>query len=272
VTRRGRAHRGRARPSSTGPNGIDNAFGAKLIPALTSQLRTFAIPSAGLTGANERGEGTFLFDVVGLSDDETQSADGLRIDFLTTGLGGSAAGGVPAWDGRDDWAVLDASLVNGTLTSGGKVRFGSGYVAAGTIVSGAPTNFAFTLRLRGTVNGAANFDLPFKVRSGFITARHTPPRAGQPRRLDAGLIVGRIRRDDILQTLDGALASARQCAIAPAVAELMNAMYDLLPPGTPASAACDELSFAIGFDAVEAMLPSRVEPASGGPSATCSTP
>jgi hypothetical protein len=243
------------------PRGVDNAFGARVLPEIQRYFVSFSVPSVGVSSALERGTDGYLFDVTGLSAETAQTASGLRIDFLGAGGAEYEAGSSPAWDGRDRWKVIDDALVDGTLAGGAKVRFSDAYVNRGTIVSGSPRDFRFTMRLRSAVASAPAVDVSFLLRDAFITARHVPRQGTSPARLDDGIIAGRVRRNDLIETIYSVLAAQNQCSAAALVAPLLDPSFDLIAPGLPATRECDELSMAIGFDAVESAAPTTVVPA-----------
>jgi hypothetical protein len=252
-----------------GPNGIDNAFGARLLPEIQRYVVTFASPTEGISAALGRGTDGYLFDVRGLTNDAAQNATGLTVDLLSSDGVQVEAGSAPAWDGRDEWRVLDGSLVDGTLAGGSKVRFTDAYVGNGTLVSGTRRDFRFSVRFRSAGPSSPVLDVSLLLHDAFITAKHVPPQGTSPRRLDDGLIVGRLRRSEVFETLNAVLASQNSCSFVSLVPGRIDPLFDLVAPGQPASLACDEMSIAIGFDAIEVVSPTRVVPSTPFVPATC---
>ena len=85
--------------------------------------------------------------LVGLSDDPTQSANGLSAQVFR----GATYGGVPAFDSSTDWPVSSSWVKDGqTVASGSKVQFQNAYVNNGTfVIASSMPSLSFELMFGG---------------------------------------------------------------------------------------------------------------------------
>ena len=232
-----------------GLNGIDNAWGAVLVPLAqtTSGMMNF---SQTLTAAIQKGTWTFQFQVVGLSDDPTQSSTGLHAQMFLSGTYGATA---PAFDTTTDWPVLSSSLVDGQTIAGGAKRvFPNAYVNNGVFVSGKAADLMeVDIHFQGS-------DLPLLLHDAFFTFVHSD-RGDAINGVIAGILDVKQFCDEYTviaghispslcsgSTLEGLLNNFRRAA-------------DILDDGSdPANVPCSGISVGFGFNAKLVANPTHV--------------
>lgn len=236
-------------PSSVqvdGNAGIDNTWGANLLPILQS-AGSMPNPSQIETDLVTKGNFTLEIQVTGLSDDPKQSALGLSGQVFL----GAYYNGMPAFDANTDWPVTSDSVVDGqTIASGAIMKLANAYVSDGTFVATAKT-FAFPFFVQGSV--------PFVLHDAIVTFDHTS-HADAARGTIAGvldtnefltafkLVAGRIAKALCGSAFDGIAQQVRQCV-------------DILPGGTnKPGVPCSALSVGLGFEAKLIANPTKVVP------------
>lgn len=241
-----------------GTNGLDNSWGANLLPIMQS-AGSIANPSQLETAYIQQGGWTLELQVVGLSDDPTQSANGLTAQLFQ----GATYPGSPAFDANTDWPVLSTSLKDGqTIGGGAKVQFPSAYVAGGTFVGGStPSTIAFDLALNGV-------SLPLVVHAPIVTFDHTA-------HADAmnGTIAGVLDTQEFVQALRSVAGriSLSLCGSAfDGIAQQLRQTSDILNDGSnQPSVACNGISIGIGFNAKLVANPTKVTQAPSPPPDPC---
>ncbi|HEY1960208.1 MAG TPA: hypothetical protein VGH28_31580 [Polyangiaceae bacterium] len=242
-----------------GTGGIDNAWGAVLLPILETAA-SLPTPSATESAAIDSGIWTMQIQVTGLSDDPQQNALGLSSQIF---LSGQYPSGTPAFDMTTDWPVLSTSVVDGqTIASGSTVKFASSYVSNGTFVSGAgPGVLVFTL----SFGGAA---LPITIHDAVLTFDHVD-------HADAadGTISGVIDTQEFIDTMQVVAGTISQSLCGSAfdgIAEQLRQAQDILQDGTnTAGVSCDGISIGLGFTAKLVANPTTVVQAPPPPPNPC---
>ena len=121
-----------SRVRGDGDNGIDNGFGANLLPMLST-----IAPDTENVNANaiEAGGKTLVLEVAGLDGSASQTNTGLHGQLLEA----APTSMRPGWDGTDTRTITSESLTNGTLAGGSTTPFSDVYVAGGIVVAKAPS-------------------------------------------------------------------------------------------------------------------------------------
>jgi hypothetical protein len=253
-----------------GLDGRDNSFGSTILPiveALTSNQPFDGFcgslleppcseggpPYVPLTNdetqAIKNGKFTLQIQIVGLSDDPAQSADGLSTQVFSSDSFGSP----PAFDDTTDWPVLSDSLVDpSTIASGAKARFTSSYVNHGTFVAGASE--LVTVPLHAEIQGSA---FTLMVHSALITFDHVDPVTGA-----SGVLAGVLDVQELTEVFRGFFTglSTTFCGAAfDGIAEQIASGSDIFMDRTNAPGApCTGVSFAIGFHARRIANPTMI--------------
>lgn len=230
-----------------GDFGIDNAWGALILPFLETAL-SLPTPSSTVSDALGKGATTLELEATGLPDDASASAIGLRLSAFV------AAPVQTAPFGSDvSRPVFASSVLDGaTVASGARATFSDAYAVGGTFVSGSSSAplvlrlpFQASLELQihdavvtfarsdgddtivGTIAGVLDVDA--FVASAFALGTVVyPPFCSSPTEFDS--IAGQIRE-------------AR----------------DILDDGTNRSGVpCDAISIGLGFHAKRVANPSDV--------------
>ena len=251
-----------------GNDGIDNAFGAAIMPSLSGLGNLSQLFSQKIAD----GAFTFEIDTVGLDTTSTQTATGLAGQFFV----GSAYGGMPPLAGStfsrtDSWPVSPDSLRGSTIASGSTIAFPGAYVTGGIWVSGAPSKVVLSLD--------AVFGIPLKVSvyESLITFNRTVS-SGQGLATH-GILAGVVATADFVAALNELIAAQNngsECSLASVVDETVKNASDLVvDPATgqvsnPAGVDCNAISIGIAFDADEIAPPTAVgAPTDGGVPTPC---
>lgn len=239
--------------TADGDNGIDNAFGAKIVPTIQ---RLSATAAQDVNNDIASGKFTLLFDTTGLSADATQTATGLSAQLFA----GMNLGSTPTWTTADKWPVDQSLLANGTVAGGSKIRFDDAFVVNGTFVSGS--NGLFDLRL--SVQGA---QLAVTVRQAVITFQRQGAKATN------GIIAGVINTQELINGVKQLADNQLGCGSGAQVEIVLNALAsaaDILSDGTVnPEKTCDAISVGLGFEAIEVGVPDTVAPPQASANAPC---
>ncbi len=242
-----------------GTNGIDNAFGAILLPIIQTAA-SIPNPSATETTFIDQGNYTLQLQVTGLSDDPQQNAVGLTSQLFTSGAYGS---GTPAFDSTTDWPVLSTSVNDGkTIASGSTVQFASSYVSNGVFVSGQ-SGAVITLQL-----AAGGVSMPLTIHDAVLTFSH-PSHAVASYGVISGVMATQ-EFIDALQKVAGLISTSLCGSAFQGIADQIRQAQDILQNGTNAqNVACSAISIGLGFDAVLVHDPTQVVTAPPGPPDPC---
>ena len=230
-----------------GNNGIDNAWGSVLLPMVQSAM-SLPTPSQTETTFIDQGNWTLQLQIVGLSDDPTQSALGLTAQIFMSGV----YGGVPTFDSTTNWPVLSTSVNDGqTIASGSVAQFKSSYVNGGTFVSGpGPNPVVLPLDLQG-------IQFPLAIHNAVFSFDHVD-------HADAanGTIAGVLDTQEFLAALQkvAGFISPSLCGSAFAgIAQQVMQASDILTNGTNVpNTPCTAISVGIGFTARLIANPTQV--------------
>lgn len=237
-----------AGPVVDGDDGIDNAFGSRVISTLSSFLPN---PSKTANDSIEAGTYTFLLDIRGLEDNPKQTNTKVASQFFgALGFGMGNADLKPRWDGTDSWPVSGDFLVDPkNPAAGSKLSFADGYVVDGLWVSGKAGNLVLSIAIGGST-------VPLRMQNAFLTAR----RSGT--NLVEGTVAGVIPTQELISALGKVAGSInpQACPGTPLfdiVANTLKTAADSRLDGV-LGGECDAISMGIGFEAVVAQAPSKL--------------
>jgi len=247
--------KGVAEPIADGANGIDNAFGAKIL----AQLANLKINVDGVNTNLTDGNFSVLLDVDGLTDAADQTNTALTAQIFPAAAFDATGAKKPAFDKTDSWPVYDNVIVNGDVNKS-KIVLDGAYINKGQFVGRTQT-----LTLSLTIAGAA---IALDIESPIITFTHS----GSD--LKTGVIAGVLNTQKLIETLKavGPSISADLCKdpsqIDNVVAPLAERSSDSMVSGANTGGTCDGISIGIGFTAKEVAVPTKVAKASTAPT-TC---
>ena len=232
---------------SDGDFGIDNAWGATIVPLVQTAL---SLPTPSLTVSDALGKGatTLELEVTGLPADASASAVGLRLRAFVAASVQTAPFGADV-----SRAVAASSVVDGaTLASGARTTFSDAYVVGGTFVSGS-SSAPLVLRLP--------FQAPLELQ--IHDAIVTFARSGGDDAI-VGTIAGVLDVEAFIASAAalGAVVYPPFCST-PAefdgVAGQIREARDILEDGTNRSGVpCDGISIGLGFHAKRVADPTDV--------------
>lgn len=231
-----------------GVQGRDNAFGAIVLPILTSALG-LAHPSDDETQAAKAGKWTMQVRVAGLDGTPKQTASGLGAQLFASD---AIDGGAPAFDPSTNWPIAGDSVDGGDV-SGALASFTDAYVSNGTFVAGARGGVMVPLHL---AIGAATLRL--RVHSALVTFDVV---SGDE--IQNGVLAGTLDPDELAAAVQGTFYRV-QCTGDPPDNDTFYRLVDILLDrtnngGTP----CTAISFAMAFHGRRIANPSAVAPPPG---------
>jgi hypothetical protein len=223
-----------------GVDGIDNSFGANILPIL---LGIESDESAAVNKAIANGDWTEIFDLGGLGS-------GSEYNPLTSLLYmGAPLGHVPLFDGTDAWPVRPESLSDPSNVTTSKEIFTGSYVVGNTWVSGVG-QLALPLDggdLKGFILDIQHAQITFEM-----SADHQEATNGTI----SGLILATVLADEFTQaagSLDPSLCSG---STIDSVRKQIKQSADIMHDGSPGTSAqtCDAISIGLGFNAARVTL------------------
>ena len=227
-----------------GDKGIDNSFGAKILPILLG----FA-PDAGDKVNQSISDGKFTIlmklDKLGSGTDYNPIAGML--------YGGGDLGAAPKFDGTDKWPLINELLNNGNPDDP-KVKFPKSYVANNTWVSSPFTAGANTGVINLTLS-IAGYDLTLTINSAIVAMDLKADHKGATNGTIAGIIeteafIGELKK--VAGSVDKGLCSG---ATFDSIADQLRQASDILADGTQdPTKACSGISIGLGFDALPVQL------------------
>ena len=242
-----------------GENGIDNAWGAVLLP-ITQTAFTASTPSLDVSKIIDSGGWTLQFQVTGLTNDLKESALGLAAQVFVSG----ATASPPAFDPSTDWPVLPSSLADGTTISGGaRVQFSNVYVTNGTVVAeGAsqpldvPLVMAFRVCIVSCSDPGTPLSLPIRIHDPKVTFARTSSNTAR------GVIAGVLDTQELTDTFRrfAGRVSLSLCGSAfDGIALQLAQAQDILQDGTNAAGVpCNAISIGLGFVAKLVANPTKI--------------
>lgn len=231
-----------------GDDGIDNSFGANIIPILTT-----AAPDLSKLANDTIKVGTFthIIHVSGLDGDATQSTTGLKGQLFE----GAKLTSPPRWDGTDEWPVLPGTLADGTLAGGSKTQFNDASVKLGLFQGAAGTSFSLRLPL-----GDAEIVVPIDK---AILSFQKPVNGVEATGGTIAGVVNTARFNSEFLKMAGYISTTLcSASTAAQVTAQFAQASDIMSDGTNGDPTkeCDAISIGIGFTATALKPPTRVAP------------
>ncbi len=246
-----------------GNNGIDNAFGGVLVPALGPLIKEVDPTAVGgmsetVTASIIGGSFTLEVDTIGFTSSPTQTNTSLTGQLFA----GGAYGSTPPLTGTsfslsDNWPV-ESSLLNGTtVASGSKIKFPQAYVNNGIWVSGTPVDLTLSL-------GIAGQTLTLTIHHAVMSFQHTVDSTGQGHAAN-GIISGVIVTKELINALNVMVGDidSTSCTYLPILEPDLYEAQDLIIDSSgnvtnTSGTACNAISIGMGFDADEIQPPSTI--------------
>ena len=231
-----------------GNNGIDNSFGAILLPIFQTVLSQ-QTPSVTETDTIDQGAWTVQLQITGLSTDPQQTAPGLTAQIFTSGQYDK---GAPAFDATTDWPVLSTSVKDGqSISSGSTMVFSNAFIQSGQFITqDAPDPLVLSLSLNGV-------PVELHIHDATIMFQHTVADD-----LTNGTIAGVLDTEEFIATLKAASGqfSTSLCGSAfDGIAQQIRQASEIMKDGTNvAGQTCNGISVGIGFDAKRIANPTKV--------------
>lgn len=243
--------RAKGSPSSNqadGTDGIDNAFGAVILPLIRSAASQLE-PSKTASLAYQNGTMTTEISITGLDGSPSQTATGLG-GGLFPALGYSGDGPAvpfPGFAPTTDWPVRVEGLQDGaTIAGGAKASLAGSWIASGIFVSGGPS-------LDVTVSyplGALS--VPLVLHHAIVTL-DTHGRGTFAGIADTEEFIVAMRK------VAGAISTSLCGLQFDGIAQQIRQAADIMKDGTNvAGTSCNGFSVGIGFDAAPIANPTKV--------------
>lgn len=234
-----------------GDDGIDNSFGANLIPIIGALADA---PSQQITDSLQGGDFTIMIKLDNLEDPASKAN---QTGIAAALYGGASLGAAPAWDGSDMWPVLPELLNNGDINDP-KVKFPASYLNGGTWVSGGKGTLDLTISISG-------FELSLQIVNAQIAMDVTGVGTGAA--ATNGTIAGLINTEQLITELKkiagGFDASLCESNTFESIAMQIRQASDIMADGTNGdpSKTCDAISIGLGFNAKAVQLGAVAPPA-----------
>lgn len=230
-----------------GIDGIDNAFGKGILPAIALLADN---PTA--TVNDEIADGTFTL-MVKLDDLGTgDNYSGIKASLYA----GGNLEAEPKWDGTDEWPVIYELLDNGDIDKP-KIVFTDSYVADRTWV-GKADSLELSLAIQGV-------SLSLTIHHAILTMDLDSDNAGAKN----GNIAGILEVDELLNTITTMAPKLAGCDFDisqfQSILDQLAQAADILSDGTQdPEKVCNGISIGLGFEAKEVQLGEVTEPSEPG--------
>jgi hypothetical protein len=253
-----------------GNGGIDNSWGANIMPIITTLDST---ASQAVNQALQAGAWTQLTYVVGFDDSAGNMTSALGLTGVE--LTGAQYPGTPSWDLSTNWPVAPVYINGCSPTTGcpsgtnpissAQFTFPMAFQANGTFVTGTPGPMSIEVDVGGQ-------PLVLHIQSAVITFDPQVPGA-----VTNGVIAGVVSTQDLiagLQQVAGHISTSLCNGSAfQSIATQIEQTSDIVLSGatvsnTPGSA-CNAISLGMGFDATEIAPPSTIAAPSSPPPDPC---
>ncbi len=229
-----------ANVKTDGDMGIDNSFGAGLIPIINS-----VAAGAGMTlnDSIRNGEFTLMLHMLNPGPESTQTGIDTELH------GGGMLGMAPAFDGSDVWPSQFELLNNGDITDP-KVTFPMAYMVDDQWVSGSKGTIRLTIAISGV-------ELVLDIKNAVMAV--DIDRSGSPATGTNGTIAGVLVTEELIDSLRRVAGSidVSLCdgMTFDAIAQQIRVASDLMADGSNAAGAtCDGISIGLGFNMQEVQL------------------
>lgn len=251
-------------PSSVqadGNSGIDNSFGANILPIIQS-AGSIPNPSQTISDSISKGSFTIQLKIKGLMGAK-QTNTGLSAQLFASGAFDEDGGTKPTFTTADNWPVRPELLNNpNDVSMGSKVTFPDSYITNGTFVT--PTG---TITLSLVFQGVA---LDIEIVKAVVVMDINGDSG------DNGTIAGVIPTEkliDGLQKVAGRISKSLCGNAFDGIAQQIRQTSDINADGSnSAGKACDAISIGIGFTAKHVGNPTKIASLGTAPPDPCTTP
>jgi hypothetical protein len=225
-----------------GNDGIDNSFGANLIPIIGALADS---PSTQVTQSIQQGDFTVLLRMTNYNVGQDDSAIDAAI------YGGAPRGAPPLWNGSDPWPVTAESVVAGNINQP-LIVVPNTYVSSGTLVT-SPSIGTLHIPL-----GISGFLLPLTIQKAVVTMQISG--VGSTATGQNGVIAGILDTEELILEFkkiaggfDPSLCSSNTFE---SIAMQIRQASDIMKDGSNGdpSKTCDAISIGLGFSAQAVVL------------------
>ena len=237
-----------------GISGIDNSFGANVLPILMNSAGPQV--AAIINQAIAQGGYTILITTTGLTDDPQQTSVGLSGLWLPAGRfepdANFDAAARPTFTPADNWPVREELLAMPGNPQSAKIRFDDSYIVKGTWVSGAARDIALNITVLGT-------PLNIPIHRAVLTFNHT-----EPSKANEGTIAGVLDTEEFILSVRKVAGqiSRNLCGGAfESIAQQIRQQSDINLDGTSdPRRMCDGISIGLGFSGFQIANPTMSAP------------
>ncbi|WP_437737957.1 hypothetical protein [Sorangium sp. So ce1335] len=231
-----------------GVDGIDNAFGSRLVGLIATLLSD---PSTRVTEAIGNGDFTVIFKLEGLGDKASYNP-------LTAKLyGGATLGTAPSWNGSDKWPVVPELLEDAQDIESAKVVFPASYVVDNTWVSGPESQASFKLNL--TFSGTT---IGLTIRNVRIAMDLAPDHKSVVKGTLAGVLETSVLVEELRSVIGAVQPGVCEGPGLDTILDQVRRASDIMKDGSQdPSRECDAISIGLGFTAKQVQLGEVAPPA-----------
>ena len=243
-----------------GNGGIDNSWGANIVPIMETLNSTF---SQSVNASIQAGGPTQLFYVVGFDDSagNMTTAAGLSGLTLATAPFSTNGGNGPTWNTSTHWPIAPEYMTGCTLSGGcaagtdplqaAQIRFPAAFQVGGTFATGTPVDIALQIALGGQ-------PMILTLHQAVVTFAPSSPGA-----VTNGTIAGVLNTQEFiaqLQLVAGRISTSLCSGSAfQSIATQIQQTSDIVLNGStvsnPPGVMCNAISIGLGFDATEVAVP-----------------
>jgi hypothetical protein len=224
-----------------GDNGINNAFGAIILPLILSVDTTWP---TDVNNAIQAGTFTVLLEMDCLPETGNASA------FTTKLFGGTMLGMTPKWDGTDKWPVEPDLLSNPMDPESSTITFPACSVTGSAFDSGKNVTVVLTVPV---ATGMMSTSLKLTLYAAQMTMNLSADRKSAT----GGMLGGVLNTQELMAQVEkiGALLQLCDNSILPTLLTDIQEASDILSDGTQdPTKTCDGISMGIGFTMAPAQI------------------
>jgi hypothetical protein len=217
-----------------GNNGIDNSFGANLLPEILSLDPTWV---SDINNGIQAGTFTVLLEL------DCLPAKGDVSQFTTKLFGGTALGMTPKWDGTDKWPVEPDLLNNPTDPESSSIVFPGCSLTDSNFYSGKNVTFVLTVPVMTAMMSTS-------IKLTLYAAQMTMTLSADHKTASAGMIGGVLNTQELLGQVEKIAVLLNLCtsSVLPELITTVEQASDILADGTQdPTQTCDGISMGLGF-------------------------
>jgi hypothetical protein len=217
-----------------GNNGIDNSFGANILPLILALDPTWP---TDVNNAINAGTFTVLLEMDCLPKTGDDPA------FTTKLFGGTALGSTPKWDGTDKWPVEPDLLNNPTDPESSSIVFPGCSLTDSNFYSGKNVTFVLTVPVMTAMMSTS-------IKLTLYAAQMTMTLSADHKTASAGMIGGVLNTQELLGQVEKIAVLLNLCtsSVLPELITTVEQASDILADGTQdPTQTCDGISMGLGF-------------------------